>query len=127
MVQATITIPYIHSRMINDDLQMTKQTTIFVWICPLSNYFNVRIACALILIGSAATHCTQSNKGKGDITTLNPVNITDLSNVPTLRQYTLTCTETELIATDYKANRIHIFDYETLKVVETFGRGGGAG
>lgn len=38
MVQATTTIPYIHSRMLNDDLRMTKQTKIFIRIFPLSAY-----------------------------------------------------------------------------------------
>ncbi|MCC5906900.1 MAG: hypothetical protein JJU13_11870 [Balneolaceae bacterium] len=59
---------------------------------------------------------------------IEPDRIIDIIDYSDLSQYTLTCTDSELIATDIRSHTVSVFDYETLEVTHTlwrYGRGPG--
>ena len=81
----------------------------------------VLIACLAIL-----PHCSTNKKQslKKSDRKINPLKVKNLSNDTSLSLYTLTCTDTHLIATDGKTNRISIFNYKNLNPVHVIGRTG---
>lgn len=81
-------------------------------------FFTFTILCLLL------SQCVESEKGKMVNNLIEPEQILNVFDFSNLSQYTLTCTDSELIATDARSNKIFIFDYETLEIVEVFGRKG---
>ena len=76
----------------------------------------------IILFGCTLIQCSEPNKSEKVF--IDPDQIAELMDFPDLSQYRLTCTESELIATDFRSNIVHIFDYESLEIVESFGGSG---
>lgn len=75
-----------------------------------------------IILVFLAWVCIQcSKKNTIEKVAVEPAQIIELIDFPDIAQYQLTCTDSELIATDSRTNTVHIFDYETLEIVESFG------
>jgi DNA-binding beta-propeller fold protein YncE len=82
----------------------------------------MRISLSLILCVFILSQCADAEEEESRL--IKPDQIISLIHSSDLSQYTLTCTDSELIATDARSNHVYIFDYNTLEVVESFGRNG---
>lgn len=82
----------------------------------------MRIVFSIILLGIFLSQCEKSEQE--DSSHIKPDQIINLVESSNLSRYSLTCTDSELIATDTESNKIYIFDYKTSEIVETFGRNG---
>ena len=85
-------------------------------------FLKMRIFLSLILCVFIPSQCADSDEEESRL--IKPDQIISLIHSSDLNQYTLTCTDSELIATDAISNHVYIFDYNTLEVVESFGRNG---
>lgn len=81
-----------------------------------------RTIAVFLLLTCTLIQCSEPDKVEKDV--IEPDHIIELMDFPDLSQYRLTCTDSELIATDSRSDTIHIFDYETLEIVESFGGSG---
>ncbi|HYW36307.1 MAG TPA: 6-bladed beta-propeller [Balneolaceae bacterium] len=77
---------------------------------------------AFLLLATVLSHCGKTKNST--IRAINPVSVKNLTGDLSLGRYLLTCSDSHLIASDNKTNKISIFNYNGLAASQVIGRTG---